>query len=116
MRPARWDIEWRVGGSWWVRLQRKAATGEVLPLADPCVFEVRADDSPDAVAPRLALTGTRVETEDGDAVEFLATAEQVRALGPGIFEHVAKVGDPDIGQPVVLFDGKLRVRDRVAGR
>lgn len=113
MRPARWDIEWRIGGGWRVRLQRRTASGEVLPLADPCVFQVRRRNEPESTAPQLTLTGARVATESGDAVDFHATATQVRELGVGVFEHVLLVGDPSTDEPLVLTEGYLRNRNRV---
>lgn len=85
----------------------------MLPLADPCRFQIRNRNEPETQPAILTIDGARVSTESGDAVDFAATEEQVRQLGVGVFEHMLVVGDPATDEPVVLTEGYLRNRNRV---
>jgi hypothetical protein len=115
VRAASWDIEWELRGAWTVVLQRRDLAGVPLPLADPCVMEIRHIDRPRDTPAIKTFTGAVDTTTTAHKFELHASAADISALGAGRFEHVILVGVPGEADPVVLVDGFLKINDR-AGR
>lgn len=111
---ARWDIEWDRGAAWWVRIGRRARSGDVLALAEPCAIEVREVDAPSTEDPLLAVDGEVDET--GDYFDLTVTREQIEDLPLARYEYRILAVDAARDLPLVLLYGYVDINDTVGDR
>ena len=108
---ARWDVEWDRGGGWWVRLGRRARTGDVLPIAAPSTLEVRPVDAP-STTPALLTVAATVNT-DGSYADIEVTPTHIATLSGDRYEYRAIVTDATRSLPLLLLRGYVAIRDTV---